>query len=125
MSRRFKVGAGLALVIAVIAFAVARYYHTALCNGYELVRMNGYEVVVASARNDIVTRGTVTMFDVKSPYVTGYTSSEQMAADTDPVGGYFVLDTVSGNISDGLSEYAWRKKLSELHWENPAMRKPW
>jgi hypothetical protein len=124
-SRGFKVGAGLAVLTAVIAFAGVRYYHTALCNGYNLVRMNGYEVVVANPRSDIVTRGTVTMFDVKSPYVTGYTSTEHMAPDTDPVDGYFVLDTTSGNISDGLSENAWRKRLSELRWEHPAIRKPW
>ena len=113
------------MVIAVIAFAAAQYYHTALCNGYDLVRMNGYEVVVANSRNDVVTQGTVMMFDVKSPYITGYTSSEHMASDTDPLDGYFVLDTISGNISNGLSENAWRKKLSELRWEHPAMRKPW
>jgi hypothetical protein len=124
-SKRFKAGAGVVLVIAVAAFAAARYHHTALCNGYKLLRMNGYEVVVANPKNDIVTRGTVTIFDVKSPYITGYTSSEHMAPDTDPVDGYFMLDTASGNVSDGLTETAWRQKLTEFHWEHPVMRRPW
>jgi hypothetical protein len=118
------------LLVAVVFLALAlfigvRRYHTKLCNGYELVSMNGSEIVIATPKNDIVTHGTVTMFDVRSPYVTGYTSSEQMDPDTDPVDGYFVLDTENGGIIDGLGERAWRQKLADLGWERPALRKPW
>jgi hypothetical protein len=87
--------------------------------------MNGYEVVIANQKNDLITRGTVTTFAVKSPYITGYTSRQHMAPDTDPVDGYFFIDTVRGTVADGLTETVWRQRLSEMHWERPRMRKPW
>jgi hypothetical protein len=120
-----KVGAGLAVLVALIGFVSLQNYHTNLCNGYRFVRMNGYEVVIANQKNDVLTRGTVAMFAVKSPLVTGYTSSKHMSPDTDPVDGYFLLDTVSGTVDEGMTERAWRQKLSELLWEHPAMRRPW
>jgi hypothetical protein len=106
-------------------FFSLRQYHTMLCNGYQILRMNGYEVVIANPKNDLMSRGSVTSFAVKCPYITGYTSSEHMSADTDPVDGYFLIDTATGTVTDGLSETAWRQRLSELHWENIKMRPPW
>lgn len=107
------------------AFLGLRHYHTALCNGYRLVTMNGYEVVVAKPDNEVITSGTVISFAVKPPYVTGYTSSEHMSPDTEPVDGYFLIDTRNGSVADGLSRAEWERRLTQLHWANPKLRKPW
>ena len=112
-------------MVVLVTFVWLRHYHSSLCNGYSLVRMNGYEVVVTNQKKDVLTRGTVVKFAVKSPFVTGYTSSAHMSPDTDPVNGYFLIDTERGTVFDGLSERAWKQKLSELDWEDPKMRKPW
>ena len=86
--------------------------------------MNVYEAVIADPHNHIVTRGTVAMFAVKSPNVTGYTSSEHMSPDTDPVDGYFLIDTVRDTAVDGLTKPEWKQKLSELYWEHPDCANP-
>ena len=113
------------LVVLAISFVGLRYYHTSLCNGYRLVRMNAYEAVIAKPSNEILTSGTVTLFAVRAPYITGYTSSEHMPPETEPVDGYFIIDTVRGTIVGGLTENVWRDQLSKLGWEHPALRKPW
>jgi hypothetical protein len=115
--------AGLCCVIAL--FVVLRAYHTTLCAEYRLVRMNAYEVVIADPRNHIVTSGTVVSFAVKQPYITGYTSAENMAPDTEPVEGYFLIDTRTGERYEGLHETNWKGKLTTIGWTNPKLRKPW
>jgi len=86
-----------------------------------------YEAVIATPNNRILTRGTVTVFAVRSPFITGYTSSEGMAKDIEPppVTGYFLIDTTNGTVIDGLTETEWRQKLLELRWEHPALRDAW
>jgi hypothetical protein len=121
----FKRGAGILALAVLTGYIALHHYHTGLCNGYRLVRMNGYEVVIAKPNNEVLTSGTVTMFAVRPPYITGYTSSEHMAPETEPVDGYFIIDTTKGTINDGLTGSVWREQLSKLDWEHPALRRPW
>jgi hypothetical protein len=83
--------------------------------------MNGAEVVIADAHNRIVTSGTVTRYAVSCPLITGYTSKEGFPPETDPVEGYFVIDTESGTSILGMTETEWSRKLGVTGWQHPSM----
>jgi len=83
--------------------------------------MNGAEAVIADPNNNVVTGGTVTHYATSCPLITGYTSKQGFPPETDPVEGYFLIDTDSGISTLGMTEAEWAERLQAAHWQRPSM----
>lgn len=89
-------------------------YSIALPNGYELARIWKGAHTIANERNFLVVGLSIQKYAVVDSVVTGYVSDENMADVPEALRGkvgYFVLDTATGNLEDGLSEDKWRETL--------------
>ncbi len=91
------------------------------CNGYRLQWMNGSEAVILDSANNVVTSGTVTRYATNCPFITGYTRKQGFPPETNPVEGYFVIDTDNKSQTLGMSEADWKEKLAAIHWQMPHM----
>jgi hypothetical protein len=114
----------LILLVIVGLFLRALYIRgtAQLCNGYRLMWMNGTEAVIADVNGNVVTRGTVTQYATNCPFITGYTSKAGFPPDTDPVEGYFLINTESGFRRVGMTEAEWSQQLLTIHWQTPHLR---
>jgi hypothetical protein len=92
-----------------------------LCGGYRLLWMNGAEAIIADSNNNVVTSGTVTRYATSCPLITGYTSKQGFPPETDPVAGYFLIDTDSGISTVGMTESEWVEHRRAIHWPHPSM----
>jgi len=103
-------------------------YRIALPNEYELWRTSKGAYTIANERDFLVVGRTVQKYAVMGSIVTGYVSDENMADVSETLRGktgYFVLDTATANLQDGLGEDKWRNVL-ELHniTSLPALKTP-
>ena len=103
-------------------------YSIALPNGYKLSRIWKGAHTIVNERNFLVVGLTVQKYAVVGNIVTGYVSDENMADVPETLRGktgYFVLDTATANLQDGLGEDKWRNVL-ELHniTSLPALKTP-
>ena len=116
---KIRHSAFLLLFLTVCLASSCNRAEIAVCNGYSLVRMNGSEFVIASPAHDILTNGTVVRYAVSSPYITGYTSKNGFPKETNPVEGYFFINTATGQHVNGMSDSQWNKQLSDVGWKAP------
>lgn len=93
-----------------------------LCNGYRLVWMSGVEAVIVDSANNVVSSGTVTRYATNCPLITGYTSKQGFPPETNPVEGWFLIDTDTGFHQLGMTEPEWQHQLLRMRWQTPHMR---
>jgi hypothetical protein len=105
--------------IAILAQGCAKQRD--LVDGYHLALTSNHQAVVIAPGNIAVTKANVTEFAVRDHIITGYTTTQNVDSDTDPVEGFFILDTKSGKFQDGMSEADWRSAMHSLGWPDPVM----
>jgi hypothetical protein len=70
----------------------------------------------------------VERYSVTGTVITGYVKAQPLRDPQDPhrpITGYFVVDTASQKVSEGLSEEDWKRHLQELGIRMPpALRRP-
>lgn len=117
------------LLIAMSWIACSGDYAIELPNGYELVRFNGLETGIVAPGGRLVINPTVREYAVLGDLVVGNADvPERLEGQPAPfrtAAGYFVLNTDSGEIADGLTDEAWRAKLAELGiGDEPKLNRP-
>lgn len=114
-----------ALALILMLFGCGEYEWN-LCGEYRLVRMNADELRLVGPGNAIRVNGNVETYAVKAPYITGHTGlTDILDAKREPNIGYFIVNTSTDELVQGLSEDAWRGTLKRIGWENPKLIKPW
>jgi hypothetical protein len=110
-----------AFLFAIAILAQGCAHQRDLIDGYRLALMSNHQAVVIAPGNIAVTKANVTEFAFRDHIITGYTTTQNVDPDTDPVEGFFILDTKSGKFRDGMSEADWRSAMHSLGWSDPAM----
>jgi hypothetical protein len=105
-------------------------FDIALPNGWELSRWSSGEYVVLKTTkdsNEVKVRigPTVARYQVIGHVVTGHVAASDFPVPDRPVLGYFVVDTKTDRVWQGLDERAWRQRLRELGvTEEPQLKWP-
>jgi hypothetical protein len=74
--------------------------------------MNGLEVCIAEPDNTISLEGNVETYSVQNPFIIGYASTNHMHANQ----GYFIINTRTHEMKQGLSEADWKNELKAVPW---------
>lgn len=100
-------------------------YGIALPNDYELARIWSGAYTIANEQRALVVGLTVTKYAVKGSIVTGLVTHKRVEDHSGLMGkeGYFVLDTATGALQDGLSEQEWRETLASRGISPPPVLK--
>lgn len=117
----FRILRRSAFIFAIAILAQGCTNQHDLVDGYHLALMSNHQAVVIAPGNIAVTKANVTEFAVRDHIITGYTTTQNVDSDTDPVEGFFILDTKSRKFQDGMSEADWRSAMHSLGWSDPAM----
>jgi len=98
---------------------------------YRLVRCNGSEVRLAHSikfkgldldRLDI--DGNIVKVGLKPPYLTGYADNSCQPPGFEIKEGYFLINTDTDSIQQGLTESQWRSQLDGIGWGHPWLFEP-
>jgi hypothetical protein len=128
------------IVLLVVSLLSGCDYEFGLMGGYRLYRLNGDELTIQCPggsnteksphdgpagivfHNDGLA-GNVRKFGVNPPYIAGYVTSYY--GDTDPARQrYFVLNTSTHKIKEGLTEEQWKSELKTIGWADPILFMP-
>jgi hypothetical protein len=114
-----------------------------LKNGYVLEYMNGCEARIfhqkqnelrislrrnpfngcqksSANSNDSFVAGNIEYYSVRDDWVTGYASTNCLDKEVESIcEGFFLLDTNTNEVQEGMSEQEWKQKLANLGWQNP------
>ena len=125
MAKLIRYGAAAALVLFVAWLIFSGRYRIELTNGYRLSRLNRHRVTVTETlRGDYpVISGNVEKYAVGMPFIVGYASTNNMPADTNILAGYFIVNTDSRHVLQGLSEDHWKTELARIHWRSVQLEK--
>jgi hypothetical protein len=119
-----------------------------LSNGFVLEYMNGcearifhpkqHELKIELKRNyfngcgekrthyshDSFVRGNIESYAVRDNWVTGFSSTNCLDAEVENLcEGYFLLNTATNEIQDGMSEQEWEQALKKINWQVPELIK--
>jgi hypothetical protein len=126
------------LVLSMLATALCGCNDQRLAGNFKMTWMNSCEVVIHAPQHITETTqpdgtkepvlrenmvgGKVQTFAVKDPYITGYAT---IGCDPD-VGkeGYFLIDSGSEEIVDGMDETRWNDELTKVGWPHPNLKRP-
>lgn len=89
-------------------------YSINLPNGYSIVRSNVDDVTIANKNLVVVISPKIIGYDIREDLVVGLVSTEGLPSEIiqESKPGYFVIDTKSDKINQGLSEEVWLHLLS-------------
>jgi hypothetical protein len=93
-----------------------------LIGDYHLTYMNGCEVRIyrKPALDPQMLDGSIKSYAVRAPYITGYADTRCIDADSErKAPGYFLIDTRTHAIRQGMSEQEWRGQLKKMGWDHP------
>jgi hypothetical protein len=88
-----------------------------LPNGYILFRANATEIYIIDPNrlvDRIVVEPHIEKYNVIDKVVVGYAVLAKGEMKEYSIPGYFILETETGTVTQGLSKDAWVKKLKEL-----------
>ena len=131
-SRRFGASALGPATICLLTAACGDYA-VPLPGGYELVRVGAGEVLLSEPRRGVVVDINIDGYGVHGPIVVGHVSKPARPAEQRlPLGfkdesrpGYFIADTRTGDIKQGLDRQAWLSALGALGiTKEPTLKKP-
>ncbi len=121
----------LAPIALLVVACVQGDFSIALPGEWHLSRWSSGEYVVlktTKGTNEIEVQvgPTVDRYQVLGQIITGYVSPWRGPDPLErPVLGYFVIDTPTGRVWQGLDEAAWRQRLRELGiTEGPRLQRP-
>lgn len=64
--------------------------------------------------------GSIQSYAVREPYITGYADTNCIDADSErKAPGYFLIDTRTHLVQQGMSEQEWRDQLKKIGWDHP------
>lgn len=98
-----------------------------LPNKYHLVMTSGSEAVVCTPGpgNEVVLGPNIKSYAIYGRFVVGYEKREAYPdAKLSFREGYFILNTSSGNIQNGLRFEDWQKHLQTVGINSPDLKKP-
>jgi hypothetical protein len=104
-------------------------WRTSLPNHYQLVYANAYEVAIARPESSIVVYPSIVEYAVIGDIVTGRADIPRtfpgQPAPQRRASGYFLLNTATGVVSDGLSMPEWHAELRRAGIEDePDLERP-
>ena len=105
-------------------------YSLPLLNGYNIERYSSGEVTIVAPDSRIVVAGRVREYAVVQSYIVGYavmpdTSPENLTKYYSHVQpGYFVVGTSTGEATLGLSEQAFKERLTQRQLPMPQLVAP-
>ena len=117
------------ILLLVMYFSFGGDYSINLPNGYEIVRTNANEIVIASSKpgEGIVVSSYIDSYAVFENIATGHVTRKGYSLEHREysVPGYFILDMKSGGAQQGLSEEEWISSLLKHEiTKRPNLRKP-
>jgi hypothetical protein len=115
--------------LALSMLACGAGWRISLPNHYQLVYANAYEVAIAGPDNAIVVYPSIVEYAVIGDLVTGRADIPRtfpgQPAPQRRASGYFLLNTATGAISDGLSIPQWHAELRRAGIEDePDLERP-
>jgi hypothetical protein len=108
-------------------------YTIDLPGGYLLVRVSSEEVLISDPRHVVVIMPTVDLYNVQGHLVVGHVSVPNLPPDPDPPRGekaktrpgYFVINTQTREVKDGLEKRMWLELLQTLGVKaQPDLKRP-
>ena len=124
MPKFVRYGLYALMALLVVSLFIGGRYQIELTNGYKLTRLNRERVAVTeTGRGDYpIISGNVEQYAVGSPFIIGFASTNHMPADTNIVAGYFVVNTDSRVIKQGLTEDQWKAELAHIRWKGAQLQ---
>mgnify|MGYP000294716043 CR=1 FL=1 len=102
----------LAISILWIMFRTGGDYAITLPNNYSLVRVYSGAVLIAHDKDGVVVEANVDGYAIVGSLIVGHSSKAEMEPERDlSKPGYFVLDTVSHSVIQGLDKKNWLTQL--------------
>lgn len=131
---RFQVLCTLVLAATLgSAAAVARTapFVVALPNGYEIMRKQEGQLAIVKRKGGSIVTAPITRYAVVRDVVTGLVPEPEAEGDkarrkraSKAPPGYFILKTLTGEITQGLSEQEWKDRLKEMGVTTPPTLNP-
>jgi len=118
MPKFVRYGLYILLALLAVSLFLGGGYQIELTNGYKLTRLNRHYVTVTETRlgDYPVLSGNVEAYAVAWPFITGYASTSHLPATTNIQGGYFVVNTDSHRVMQGLSNEKWKAEMDRILW---------
>jgi len=125
MPKFVRYGLYVLLALLVVSLFLGHRYQIELTNGYKLTRLNRHQVTITeTVRGDYpVVSGNVEGYAVASPFITGYASTNRMPAGTNIQAGYFLVNTDSGKVMQGLPLDKLNAELARVRWNGVRLEK--
>jgi hypothetical protein len=99
-------------------------YKSRLCGSYYLTRMNGFEVNISGGKRILSVRGNIARYAVKDPYITGFSVSDWLPTEYQPIEGFFLIDTSKDELKQGMTESDWNSELKRIDWSKAWLVSP-
>ena len=104
-------------------------YDKDLCGGYKLTRCNAYERVICKPDSPpdkyaVMINGNIEKFAIRGTYITGFASTNHLVDFPKATNGYFLLNTTTDKILEGLTDEQWKNELIKIDWLTPELKRP-
>lgn len=110
------------LGLIVMVFQGIMDFGLALPNGYEVVRVSGGTFLITDHTNFVRIDPLIEEYAMRGKWVIGRTSYYER--DQGEVEGFFVLDTKTGKLQQGLSNKQFQQALTKNNIRRGSLRKP-
>lgn len=92
-------------------------YRISLPNSYTLVRVNAAEILISNHKRSLVIYPNIDKYQIYDNYIVGHVSIPDLppshTGDSKP--GYFIINTQTHKIYEGLEKQEWVHLLHELN----------